>query len=183
MRGMYMKVLVILSERIATMAKLTAGIANLLSTFWGERDVEQYTLRLLECEAPVGNGCWSRELISTRNEKAKAREEKYGTHAKYFNGLLSGDLDHLFRAKAAEEEILAEVAELDSMIDILNRLILAAKKAEDSHAELVRHMSSYLKQGFTLGILFEDYLKESELATAEVKTLRDERDSAEYSWF
>ena len=191
MRGMYMKVLVVPPERIATMAKLTVGAATYFSQFWGTfHETEDLVKAVRDYSA---NRSPNPYQLEDTLEKTKTRlEREQGKLATLHNDLLvDGNLETLFRGLGPFERVEAQIAEFEETIAKATVDLGFAKKVEDSVRELEDHMSEHLKlneatgASTPLGPNFEMFLETAQTAVDAERTHhgKSSSDEDDYTWF
>jgi hypothetical protein len=191
MRGMYMKVLVVPSERIAIMAKLTVGAATYFSQFWGAfHETEDLVKDVLDYS--VNQKSNPSQLRNTLEETKMKLERAQVALAELHNDILvDGNLQTLFNGLGPFESVEAEIAELKETIVKTTVDLDFAKKVEDSVRELEDHMSECLKlneatgASTPLGPNFEMLLETAFAAVDAARTQRGKSSSDEddYTWF
>jgi len=195
MRGMYMKVLVVPSERIATMAELTVGIGTKLSALWGNLDQQDLLLRMQElCDVngrmfsyaydDMSVEYLSRvEIQDTLEKKESQLEECLRQGVAILNEAPSGGAYSVFswlsnvsdNAKANEDS----VAVLAKHIDLINTLNSALDKSELAFAVVGDYVTTCVRDAEPLGTNFEFLLKLAEDACTYASAVTVDVNSAE----
>ena len=190
-RGMYMKVLVVPSERIAIMAKLTVGAATYFSQFWGALHETKDLVKAVH-DYSANRSPNAYQLEATLEKTKLYLESAQGKLATLYNNILvDGNLETLFYGLGPFERVEAEIAEYEETIAKATVDLGFAKKVEDSVRELEDHMSECLKLNEAtgaptpLGPNFEMFLETAQTAVDAERTQRGKSSSDEddYTWF
>ncbi len=194
MRGMYMKVLVVPSERLAIMAELTAGIDNILSTSWGDMDRVNILNRVLAVWNVIASDFGYRVDESTvyvRNDQIQTLLEKKvslletAQHdgVKLLSEIPSGGVHYVLSWFSNVEDnaktIESDIAMLEKHIWIINKLIQARDDAASSLAELSDCMRDSLRFHTPLPSTFEIRLGAVERVCIQLQSLTAKVNSAE----
>jgi len=191
MRGMYMKVLVVPSERIAIMAKLTVGAATYFSQFWGALHETEDLVRAVRVYS-ANQSQNPYQLRSTLDRTKMRLERAQAALAELHNDILvDGNLQTLFNGPGPFESVEAKIAELEEAVAKTTVDLDFAKKVEDSVRELEDHMSERLKlneatgASTPLGQDFEMLLETAQTAVAAERTHhgKSSSDEDDYTWF